>query len=123
MLGAMATPALTPVTRQVSGRAAPAPVLSDPESKQPLAAGVAELPVLDASGKRVPFGALFRERRAIVVFVRVSAGGSWRASSLAAWAGGCFHSLTAGSTSGPWECRVREWCPPGPSPGRPLEAS
>ncbi|XP_031510739.1 peroxiredoxin-like 2C [Papio anubis] len=33
-------------------------------------AAVAELPVLDARGQRVPFGALFRERRAVVVFVR-----------------------------------------------------
>ncbi|KAM9641511.1 peroxiredoxin-like 2C isoform 4-T4 [Trichechus inunguis] len=59
-----------PVTRQVSGRADPAPVPTGPESGQPLAAAVAELPVLDASGKRVAFGALFRERRAVVVFVR-----------------------------------------------------
>ncbi|KAM9207696.1 peroxiredoxin-like 2C isoform 3-T3 [Dugong dugon] len=59
-----------PVTRQVSSRADPAPVPTGPESGQPLAAAVAELPVLDASGKRVAFGALFRERRAVVVFVR-----------------------------------------------------
>ncbi|XP_037654157.1 peroxiredoxin-like 2C isoform X3 [Choloepus didactylus] len=62
----MAAPA--PVTRQVSGRAAPAPTGS--EHGEPLAAALAELPVLDASGKRVPFGALFLERRAVVVFVR-----------------------------------------------------
>ncbi|XP_058421408.1 peroxiredoxin-like 2C isoform X2 [Diceros bicornis minor] len=66
----MAAPALAPVTRQVGGRAAPAPVPSGPECGQPLAAAVAELPVLDASGRRVLFGALFRERRAVVVFVR-----------------------------------------------------
>ncbi|XP_064147188.1 peroxiredoxin-like 2C isoform X2 [Loxodonta africana] len=59
-----------PVTQQVSGRAAPAPVLSGPERGQSLADAVAELPVLDASGKRVAFGALFRERQAVVVFVR-----------------------------------------------------
>ncbi|XP_014717306.2 peroxiredoxin-like 2C isoform X2 [Equus asinus] len=64
----MAAAALPPVTRQVSGRAAAVP--SGPECGQPLAAAVAELPVLDASGRRVPFGALFRERRAVVVFVR-----------------------------------------------------
>ncbi|XP_065803640.1 peroxiredoxin-like 2C isoform X2 [Muntiacus reevesi] len=66
----MAAPSEAPVTRQVSGHAAPAPVPSGPESWQPLAAAVAELPVLDASGRPVPFGELFRERRAIVVFVR-----------------------------------------------------
>ncbi|XP_069330148.1 peroxiredoxin-like 2C [Eulemur rufifrons] len=66
----MAAAAPDPVTRQVSGRAAPAPALSGPERGQPLAAAVAELPVQDASGKRLRFGALFRERRAIVVFVR-----------------------------------------------------
>ncbi|XP_059512361.1 peroxiredoxin-like 2C isoform X2 [Myotis daubentonii] len=66
----MAAPALAPITRQVSGRTAAVPVPSGPERGQPLAASVAELPVLDANGRRVPFGALFRERRAIVVFVR-----------------------------------------------------
>nr|KAF6315198.1 peroxiredoxin like 2C [Myotis myotis] len=76
----MAAPALAAITRQVSGRTAAvpvpsgptaaAPVPSGPERGQPLAASVAELPVLDANGRRVPFGALFRERRAIVVFVR-----------------------------------------------------
>ncbi|XP_037007458.2 peroxiredoxin-like 2C isoform X4 [Artibeus jamaicensis] len=66
----MADPALAPVTRQVSGRTAAARDPSGLEYRQPLAAAVAELPVLDASGRRVPFGALFRERRAIVVFVR-----------------------------------------------------
>lgn len=70
----MAAPARVPVTWQVSSRAAPAPAASGPERGEPLAAAVAELPVLDASGRRVPFGALFRERRAVVVFVRVSAG-------------------------------------------------
>uniref|UniRef100_A0A8C0WZ39 Thioredoxin-like protein AAED1 n=1 Tax=Castor canadensis TaxID=51338 RepID=A0A8C0WZ39_CASCN len=61
-----------PVTRQVSGGTglALAPASTGPENGQPLEAAVAELPVLDASGKRVPFGALFRERRAVVVFVR-----------------------------------------------------
>uniref|UniRef100_A0A8I3VW49 Peroxiredoxin like 2C n=1 Tax=Callithrix jacchus TaxID=9483 RepID=A0A8I3VW49_CALJA len=59
-----------PVTRQVSGGAAPVPAPSGPERGQSLAAAVAELPVLDARGQRVPFGALFRERRAVVVFVR-----------------------------------------------------
>lgn len=65
-----------PVTRQVSGCAGrvPSPTGSDTERGQPLAAAVAELPVLDASGRRVTFGALFRERRAVVVFVRVSTG-------------------------------------------------
>ncbi|XP_012873875.1 PREDICTED: thioredoxin-like protein AAED1 isoform X2 [Dipodomys ordii] len=58
-----------PITRQVSGCAAtPAPAGS--ECGQPLADAVAALPVLDAAGKPVPFGALFRERRAVVVFVR-----------------------------------------------------
>lgn len=71
----MAAPSEAPVTRQVSGHADRAPVPSGPESWQPLAAAVAELPVLDASGRPVPFGELFRERRAIVVFVRVSTGG------------------------------------------------
>ncbi|XP_066113511.1 peroxiredoxin-like 2C isoform X2 [Saccopteryx bilineata] len=66
----MASPALAPITRQVSGRIAAARIPSGPEPGQPLAAAVAELPVLDASGRRVPFGALFQERRAIVVFVR-----------------------------------------------------
>nr|XP_036847137.1 peroxiredoxin-like 2C isoform X3 [Manis javanica] len=66
----MAAPARVPVTWQVSSRAAPAPAASGPERGEPLAAAVAELPVLDASGRRVPFGALFRERRAVVVFVR-----------------------------------------------------
>ncbi|KAM7093898.1 peroxiredoxin-like 2C isoform 3-T3 [Molossus nigricans] len=66
----MAAPALAPITRQVSGRPAAAPAPSGPERGQPLAAAVAELPVLDASGRRVPFGALFRERRAVVIFVR-----------------------------------------------------
>ncbi|KAM9084004.1 peroxiredoxin-like 2C isoform X2 [Balaenoptera acutorostrata] len=72
MQGAMAAPSVDPVTRQISGRAAPAPVPvpSGPESGQPLAAAVADLPVLDVSGRRVLFGALFRERRAVVVFVR-----------------------------------------------------
>jgi hypothetical protein len=67
------------VTRQVSGgiALALAPASTGPENGQPLEAAVAELPVLDASGKWVPFGALFRERR-VVVFVRVSAGcGQW----------------------------------------------
>lgn len=61
-----------PVTRQVSGCAGrvPSPASSDTERGQPLAAAVAELPVLDASGRRVTFGTLFRERRAVVVFVR-----------------------------------------------------
>uniref|UniRef100_A0A1Y7VL91 Peroxiredoxin like 2C n=2 Tax=Mus TaxID=862507 RepID=A0A1Y7VL91_MOUSE len=61
-----------PVTRQVSGCAGrvPSPAGSVTERGQPLAAAVAELPVLDASGRRVTFGALFRERRAVVVFVR-----------------------------------------------------
>ncbi|XP_045695800.1 peroxiredoxin-like 2C isoform X2 [Phyllostomus hastatus] len=66
----MAAPALAPVTRQVSSRTAAAPDPSCQERRQPLAAAVAELPVLDASGRRVPFGELFRERRAVVVFVR-----------------------------------------------------
>ncbi|XP_035877401.1 peroxiredoxin-like 2C isoform X4 [Phyllostomus discolor] len=66
----MAAPALAPVTRQVSSRTAAAPDPSGQERRQPLAAAVAELPVLDASGRRVPFGELFRERRAVVVFVR-----------------------------------------------------
>ncbi|XP_066224426.1 peroxiredoxin-like 2C isoform X1 [Saccopteryx leptura] len=66
----MASPALAPITRQVSGRIAAAGIPRGPEPGQPLAAAVAELPVLDASGRRVPFGALFQERRAIVVFVR-----------------------------------------------------
>ncbi|XP_036912072.1 peroxiredoxin-like 2C isoform X2 [Sturnira hondurensis] len=66
----MAALALAPVTRQVSGRTAAARDPSGPEYPQPLAAAVAELPVLDAFGRRVPFGELFRERRAIVVFVR-----------------------------------------------------
>ena len=70
----MAAPSEAPVTRQVSAHAAPAPVPSGPASWQSLAAAVAELPVLDASGRPVPFGELFRERRAIVVFVRVSTG-------------------------------------------------
>ncbi|XP_062064550.1 peroxiredoxin-like 2C isoform X2 [Lepus europaeus] len=64
----MAAPA--PVTRQVLGGAALAPVPTGPERGQPLAAAVAELPVLDARGRRVPFGSLFRDRRAVVVFVR-----------------------------------------------------
>lgn len=102
MLGAMADLALAPVTRQVSGRAAPAAVPSGPERGQPLAATVAELSVLDASGRQVSFGALFRERRVIVVFVRVSAGrGAAQSRDLAAgWDGGCFCSLGWG-TSGP----------------------
>ncbi|XP_044513486.1 peroxiredoxin-like 2C isoform X1 [Gracilinanus agilis] len=47
--------------------------LLPPPKKQcgvPLAEDVAELSVQDASGKGIPFGELFRERRAIVVFVR-----------------------------------------------------
>ncbi|XP_045430997.1 peroxiredoxin-like 2C isoform X2 [Pipistrellus kuhlii] len=76
----MAAPVLAPITQQVSGRTATVPVPggpaaaalvpSGPARGQPLAAAVAGLPVLDADGRRVPFGALFRERRAIVVFVR-----------------------------------------------------
>lgn len=84
MQGAEVDPALAAVTRQVSGRTAPATVPSGPERGQPLAAAVAELPVLDASGRQVPFGALFRERRAVVVFVRVSAdNGAARSRDLA----------------------------------------
>lgn len=84
MQGAEADPAIAPVTRQVRGHAAPATVPSGPERGQPLAAAVAELPVLDASGRQVPFGALFRERRAVVVFVRVSAdNGAARSRDLA----------------------------------------
>uniref|UniRef100_A0A2K5Z553 Peroxiredoxin like 2C n=1 Tax=Mandrillus leucophaeus TaxID=9568 RepID=A0A2K5Z553_MANLE len=64
----MAAPAR--VTRQVSGGAAPVPAPSGPNRGQPLATALAELPVLDARRQRVPFGALFRERRAVVVFVR-----------------------------------------------------
>lgn len=75
MRSAMAAPAPAPVTRQVSGSTGPAPVPSGSERGQPLAAAVAALPVLDASGRPVPFGELFRERRAVVVFVRVSAAG------------------------------------------------
>ncbi|XP_032492320.1 peroxiredoxin-like 2C isoform X2 [Phocoena sinus] len=72
MQGAMAAASVAPVTRQISGRAPPAPVPdpTGPESGQSLAAAVADLTVLDASGRRVLFGALFRERRAVVVFVR-----------------------------------------------------
>lgn len=85
----MAAPALAPVTRQVSSCAAPALVPSGPESVQPLAAAVAELPVLDASGRRVPFGTLFRDRRAVVIFVRVSLGGgaarSWDLARRLGW--------------------------------------
>uniref|UniRef100_A0A2K6SPE2 Peroxiredoxin like 2C n=1 Tax=Saimiri boliviensis boliviensis TaxID=39432 RepID=A0A2K6SPE2_SAIBB len=62
---------LTPVvTRQVSGGAARVLAPSDPERGQSLAAAVAELPVLDARRQQVPFGALFRERRTVVVFMR-----------------------------------------------------
>uniref|UniRef100_A0A2K5EL30 Peroxiredoxin like 2C n=1 Tax=Aotus nancymaae TaxID=37293 RepID=A0A2K5EL30_AOTNA len=57
-----------PVTRQVSGGAAPVPAPERPRARAVLAAAVAELPVLDARGQQVPFGALFRERRAVVVF-------------------------------------------------------
>ncbi|KAL4844036.1 hypothetical protein H8958_004800 [Nasalis larvatus] len=66
----MAAPA--PVTRQVSGGAAPVPVPapSGPDRGQPLATAMAELPVLDARRQRVPFRVLFCERRAVVVFVR-----------------------------------------------------
>uniref|UniRef100_A0A2I3LQI2 Peroxiredoxin like 2C n=1 Tax=Papio anubis TaxID=9555 RepID=A0A2I3LQI2_PAPAN len=64
----MAAPAR--VTRQVSGGAAPVPAPSGPNRGQPLATALAELPVLDARRQRVPFGGLFRERRAVVVFVR-----------------------------------------------------
>ncbi|XP_030654347.1 peroxiredoxin-like 2C isoform X2 [Nomascus leucogenys] len=46
----MAAPA--PVTRQVSGGASLVPAPSGPDSGQPLAAAVAELPVLDARGQR-----------------------------------------------------------------------
>ncbi|XP_017650360.2 peroxiredoxin-like 2C isoform X1 [Nannospalax galili] len=61
-----------PVTRQVSSCAAPVltAAAAAVERGQPLEAAVAELPVLDVSGRRVAFGALFRERRAVVVFVR-----------------------------------------------------
>lgn len=111
MQGVVADPAVAPVTRQVSGRAAPAAVPSGPERGQPLAAAVAELPVLDASGRQVPFGALFRERRAVVVFVRVSAGsgaargGTWPAG----WGGGRPRTFGwGGGTPGPWK---------GPAPG------
>lgn len=89
MQGAMASPPLAPVTRQVGGRAAPgpAPIRSGPESVQLLAPAVAELPVLDASGRQVPFGSLFRERKAVVIFVRVSVGGG------AAWSRDLVHRL------------------------------
>ncbi|XP_053434331.1 peroxiredoxin-like 2C isoform X3 [Nycticebus coucang] len=68
----MTSVAVAPVTQQVSGCAAPAPgpALSGAKREQLLAASVADLLVQDASGKRVPFGTLFRERQAIVVFVR-----------------------------------------------------
>lgn len=107
MQGAMAAPSVAPVTRQISGRAAPAavPDPSGPESGQSLAAAVADLPVLDASGRRVLFGALFRERRAVVVFVRVSAGcGTIRSRYLTRRLGrSCFHGLRWGVvTSVPW---------------------
>ncbi|XP_016040462.2 peroxiredoxin-like 2C isoform X2 [Erinaceus europaeus] len=62
--------ALTPVTQQISGRASLTAVPTGPDRGQPLAAAVAELPVVDAAGVRVPFGELFRERRAVVLFVR-----------------------------------------------------
>uniref|UniRef100_A0A8D2F6Y2 Peroxiredoxin like 2C n=1 Tax=Theropithecus gelada TaxID=9565 RepID=A0A8D2F6Y2_THEGE len=58
------------VTRQVSGGDAPVPAPSGPNRGQPLATALAELRVLDTRRQRVPFGALFRERRAVVVFVR-----------------------------------------------------
>lgn len=92
----MAAPALAPITRQVSGPTAAAPAASGPDRGQPLAAAVAELPVLDASGRRVPFGALFRERRAVVIFVRVSAGGGARRLG---WS--CSHA--GRGAAGPWE--------------------
>lgn len=124
----MASPFVAPVTRQVSGRAAPASIPSGPESEQPLAATVAEMPVLDASGRRVLFGSLFRERRAVVVFVRVSAGGeTTRSWDLARRLGrrllprpqlGEVHRVPQ---------RVRgprgETAGPGPSRDHPLEAS
>lgn len=108
----MAARSEAPVTRQVSGHAAPAPVPSGPESWQPLAAAVAELPVLDASGRPVPFGELFRERRAIVVFVRVSTGAG---TSPAGRDGGCFSRASpGGSYIGPQEwSRTGERSPPG----------
>nr|XP_020827325.1 dual specificity protein phosphatase CDC14B isoform X5 [Phascolarctos cinereus] len=64
----MASAALGAVTQQICSLGPLQP--PEPERGLPLAEDVAELPVLDASGKRIPFGALFRERRAIVVFVR-----------------------------------------------------
>uniref|UniRef100_A0A5F8H852 Peroxiredoxin like 2C n=1 Tax=Monodelphis domestica TaxID=13616 RepID=A0A5F8H852_MONDO len=56
------------VTRQICSLG----LLPPPKSQcgVPLAEDVAELSVQDASGKGIPFGELFRERRAIVVFVR-----------------------------------------------------
>lgn len=106
----MAAPALAPVTRQVSSRAAPALVPSGPESVQPLAAAVAELPVLDASGRRVPFGTLFRDRRAVVIFVRVSLGGgaarSWDLARRLGWKL-LPTALAAGAHLGPQSVRVR----------------
>lgn len=127
MQGVVADPAVAPVTRQVSGRAAPAAVPSGPERGQPLAAAVAELPVLDASGRQVPFGALFRERRAVVVFVRVSAGsgaargGTWPAG----WGGGRSRTFGLGDTGCLERSSARECGPAGPGPSRcrPLEAS
>ncbi|XP_006902891.1 PREDICTED: thioredoxin-like protein AAED1-like [Elephantulus edwardii] len=61
---------LIPVTRQVRGWTDPEPLLTGLECGQPLAAAIAELPVLDASGTSMSFGALFQERRAVVIFVR-----------------------------------------------------
>ncbi|KAM9099227.1 peroxiredoxin-like 2C isoform 2-T2 [Sarcophilus harrisii] len=64
----MASAALGAVTQQICSLGP----LQQPETERgvPLAEDVAELPVLDASGKGILFGELFRERRAIVVFVR-----------------------------------------------------
>lgn len=63
--------ARAPVTRQVLGGVEWAEP-RDNEPGQPLAPAVAELPVLDAAGRPLRFGELFRTRRAVVVFVRVS---------------------------------------------------
>lgn len=115
---AMAAPALAPITRQVSGRTAAVPVPSGPESGQPLAASVAELPVLDANGRRVPFGALFRERRAIVVFVRVSAGGGATGAGTSPAAGVLVASPAAAGRTFGAEGRVRGGIRP-PFPGPP----
>nr|XP_003216551.1 PREDICTED: thioredoxin-like protein AAED1 isoform X1 [Anolis carolinensis] len=59
------------VTRQVGSQAFPQPPPAPPPPEADLLfREAAQCPLLDAAGEKTPFGTLFRDRKAIVVFVR-----------------------------------------------------